>query len=87
MVAVLELPPASVAHKLALLLDSQRPALMYGSEESLLAEAYKCRVCDYAYMILCDVTGLPYQFSSTLEARDDKIASLCEALKSKHMPR
>src|SRR5207247_10180806 len=44
---------------LAPLLDDPRPAPMFGSQDATTADAYGNRVCDFAWVLVCESRGGP----------------------------
>lgn len=69
---LVELGEHSVSLLKPLLSDTTK-VVIAGSEYSTLAEAYKLRVCDFAFRYWCQIHEIDYQFYETPAQRDDEI--------------
>ena len=58
------------------LLSDQRAAPHEGSEDATTSAMYQNRVCDYAWVFICEIRQLPYTYSKDPLERDRSIAAL-----------
>lgn len=73
--AFLALKDDAIALLLPLLSD-QRPAYLAGSRDATASAMYKNRVCDYAWVFICEIRQQPYTYSQDPEERDRSIEEL-----------
>ena len=73
--AFLALKDDAIALLLPLLAD-RRPAPLAGSRDATASSAYKNRVCDYAWVFICEIRQRPYTYSQDPEERDRSIEEL-----------
>jgi hypothetical protein len=58
------------------LLRDQREAPLSGSKDATTSRMYANRVCDYAWVLISEILGRPYEYALDPAARDQSIASL-----------
>jgi len=58
------------------LLADQRPAPLSGSQDATTSAMYKNRVCDYAWVFICEIRQRPYTYSQDPAERDRSIEAL-----------
>lgn len=68
------------------LLDSQRPAPSFGSEEATLSRLLGYRVCDYAWAFIAQIEGEHPGFPATPEERDIAIGEMKQRLRRNDRP-
>ena len=61
------------------LLGDQRAAPMWGSEEAAEYEAYRYRVCDYAWALLVSIRGEKLAVPTDPSARDKLISEMARS--------
>lgn len=73
--AFLDLKDDAIAQLLPLLAD-QRPAPLSGSQDATTSTMYQNRVCDYAWVFICEIRQLPYAYSRDPKEPDRSIEEL-----------
>ena len=73
--AVVGLGQAAV-EELRPLLGDEREAPLFGSQDATTASAYGNRVRDYAFVLIAEIQGVPYEYDRSPVERDRQIAAL-----------
>lgn len=63
------------------LLNDRRPAPLSGSEDATASTVYANRIRDYAWVLISEIKGQPYQYFQTPTERDRHIDKLVKELK------
>jgi hypothetical protein len=79
--ALIDTGPAAIPF-LARLLDCDRPARSFGSEEATMSQMMDCRVCDYASALIAAIEGAKPDFTADIGQRDRSIREMKQRLKS-----
>lgn len=58
------------------LLADERPAPLFGSQDATTSTAYGNRVRDYAFVLIAEILGTPYEYDESPAARDARIDAL-----------
>ena len=58
------------------LLDDQRPAPLSGSQDATTSAMYGNRICDYAWVLICEIRGQSYTYFCSAAERDREIEKL-----------
>jgi len=58
------------------LLADERPAPMFGSQDATTSAAYGNRVRDYAFVLIAEMLGVPYEYDVSPMERDRQIEAL-----------
>ena len=72
--AVIALGPVAV-DALRPLLEDERPAPLFGSQDATTATAYGNRVRDYAFVLIAEILGVAYDYPESPAERDREIAN------------
>jgi hypothetical protein len=73
--AVIALGPPAI-DALRPLLDDERSAPMFGSQDSTTASAWGNRVRDYAFVLIAEILGIAYSYDESPADRDGQIGGL-----------
>ena len=62
------------------LLTDYRLAPLSGSEDATTSTMYGNRICDYAWVLICEIRGRPYEYLESPSERDQEIEKLRQDL-------